>query len=176
VIDIIPPESIKRRGYSVNVKKILTAILAILLIVSCTSINKETHRAGKKGRKERKEKREKIKPPERFVGPGTKKLWEGKIDGRLVAYFRSKRYGELVDIVVVVQDDLPRAFKRIEYFDNNGDGNLDMMKMRIYDQDRGWRNVGITKDNEYGLAYANSKYNELLKKIKERQKKIENRY
>ncbi|HBH61454.1 MAG TPA: hypothetical protein DDX85_06905, partial [Nitrospiraceae bacterium] len=65
------------------------------------------------------------------------------------------------------QDNLPQYFKRIEYFDDGGEGNLDAMRMKIYEKEKGWRDVGISKDNKYGLAYADSQYKELLEKIKE---------
>ncbi|MBI4683246.1 MAG: hypothetical protein HY757_09130 [Nitrospirae bacterium] len=108
-----------------------------------------------------------IIPPMRFVSPDDKKLWEGEIKGRVTAYFRLEKESRISEVVVITQDELPEYFKRIEYLDNGGDGNLDLMSMKIYEKDKGWRDIGITKDNKYGLAYADSHYKELLEKIKE---------
>lgn len=106
-------------------------------------------------------------PPLKFSTPEDKKQWEGEINGKLVAYFRLVRERGIIHIVVSTQDNLPEYFKRIEYFDSGGDGNLDLMSMKIYEKEKGWRDIGITKDNKYGLAYADSQYKELLEKIKE---------
>jgi hypothetical protein len=106
-------------------------------------------------------------PPLKFITSEDKKQWEGEINGKVVAYFRLVKEGGVTDVVVSTLDNLPEYFKRIEYFDNGGDGDLDLMSMKIYEQDKGWREVGITKDNKYGLAYADSQYKELLEKIKE---------
>ncbi len=108
-----------------------------------------------------------IIPPMKFVTPDDKKLWEGEINGRVIAYFRLEKERGISDVVVSTQDNLPEYFKRIEYLDDGGDGNLDLMSMKIYEKDKGWKEVGITRDNKYGLAYADSQYKELLEKIKE---------
>lgn len=108
-------------------------------------------------------------PPMEFVGPSDRKLWEGEIEGRNVAFFGSSEKSEVKNVIIVTGNNLPKFFKRIEYIDHDGDGSLDSMKMKIYEEGKGWRDVGITKDNKYGLKYANGKYNELLKKIKEAQ-------
>jgi hypothetical protein len=107
-----------------------------------------------------------IIPPLKLVGPDAKKLWEGEIEGKLVAYFRSKKHGGIADIIVVTQDNLPKFFKRVEYLDKNGDGNLDSVIMKTYEIAKGWRDAGIIKDNKYGLGYAGTLYKELLIKIR----------
>ena len=108
-----------------------------------------------------------IIPPLKFVTPEDKKQWEGEISGRVVSYFRLEKERGLSKVVISTLDNLPEYFKRIEYFDNGGDGDLDLMSMKIYEKEKGWRDVGITRDNKYGLAYADSQYKELLEKIKE---------
>lgn len=108
-----------------------------------------------------------IVPPLKFISPEDKKKWEGEINGRAISYYRIEKEGRISDVIVSTQDNLPEYFKRIEYFDDGGDGNLDLMNMKIYQKDKGWKDVGITRDNKYGLAYADSQYRELLGKIKE---------
>lgn len=105
-------------------------------------------------------------PPILLAGPDDAKLWEGEIEGRAVVYFRSERQGGASDVIVTTEDSLPEYFKRIEYLDKGSDGDLDMVRMRIYEKDRGWRNVGITRENKYGLAYAESQYRELMGKVR----------
>ncbi|MEW6600255.1 MAG: hypothetical protein AB1499_04740 [Nitrospirota bacterium] len=108
-----------------------------------------------------------VVPQLKFVTPDDKKQWEGEIDGRSVVYFTLQKQNGPANVVVSTQDNLPEYFKRIEYFDDGGDGNLDLMSMEIYEKEKGWRDVGITGENKYGLAYADSQYKELLEKIKE---------
>ena len=108
-------------------------------------------------------------PPVKFA-PEDKKLWEGEIDGRRVAYFRAENGKEKKEVVIVTQDDLPKYFKRIEYLDKGGDGSLDLVGMNIYEKAQGWKRVGITKENKYGLGYAESQYKVLLEKIKGQRK------
>lgn len=108
-----------------------------------------------------------IIPQLKFVTPEDKKQWEGEIDGRTIAYFRLEKESGAYNVVVSIQDNLPEYYKRIEYFDDGGDGNLDLMSMNIYEKEKGWRYVGITRDNKYGLAYADSQYKELVEEIKE---------
>ena len=108
-----------------------------------------------------------IIPPMKFVTPDDKQQWEGQINGRIITYFRLEKEGGISNVVVSTQDNLPEYFKRIEYFDDDGDGDLDLMSMKIYEKDKGWRDIGITKDNKYGLTYADSQYKELMEKIKE---------
>lgn len=110
-----------------------------------------------------------IIPPLKFITPEDEKQWEGEINGKVVAYFRLVKEKGITYIIVSTQDNLPEYFKRIEYFDKGGDGNLDLMSMKIYEKEKGWRDIGITKDNKYGLAYADSQYKELLEKINEAQ-------
>jgi hypothetical protein len=105
-------------------------------------------------------------PPVKFIAPEDKKIWEGQIDGRRVAAFRAENDNEKKEVVIVTEDDLPKYFKRIEYLDKGGDGALDLVEMNIYEKAKGWRRVGITKENKYGLGYAESQYKELLGKIK----------
>ena len=112
------------------------------------------------------EKHDIIIPPLKFVTPEDKKQWEGEINGRTITYFRLEKEERTSNVVVSTQDELPEYFKRIEYFDDGGDGNLDLMNMKIYEKERGWRDAGITRDNKYGLAYADSRYKELLEEIK----------
>jgi hypothetical protein len=109
-------------------------------------------------------------PPMKFVTPDDKKQWEGEINGRIITCFRLGKEQKISDVVVSTRDELPEYFKRIEYVDDNGDGDLDLVSMKIYEKDKGWRDIGITKDNKYGLAYADSQYKELLEKIKEARK------
>jgi hypothetical protein len=108
-----------------------------------------------------------IIPPLKFVSPEDEKQWEGEINGRAITYYRIKKERGILNVVVSTQDNLPEYFKRIEYFDDGGDGILDLMSMKIYDKEKGWRDVGITKDNKYGITYADSQYKELLEKIRE---------
>ncbi len=108
-----------------------------------------------------------IVPPPKFAGPDDKKIWEGEINGRHVACFSVKKAGGEDHVVIVTRDELPSYFKRIEYLDKGGDGSLDMLRMRIYEIAKGWRRVGITRDNKYGLAYADSQFRELLEKIRD---------
>ena len=104
-------------------------------------------------------------PPLEFVTPYAKKIWEGKVEGRRTACFRYKKGNVTEDVVVVIQDELPAFFKRIEYLDRDGDGTLDAVSLKIYEEGKGWRTVGVTRENKYGLGYANTRYNEVLDKI-----------
>ncbi len=107
-----------------------------------------------------------IIPPMKLVTPYAQKLWEGMINERSTAYFQSKKGRKVMDFIVVTQDNLPKYFKRIEYLDKDRDGNLDLLKMEIYEMGRGWRYVGISRENKYGLEYANGHYKYLIEKIK----------
>ena len=109
-------------------------------------------------------------PAMRLVVPDNTKLWEGDINGRAVAHFRIETERDISDVIVSTRDALPEYFKRIEYLDSGGDGNLDMVRMDIYEKAKGWRHIGITKDNEYGLGYADSQYRKLREEIKKQQK------
>lgn len=93
------------------------------------------------------------------------KLWEGKIEGKQVAYFRSETGDSFKDIVVVTQDRLPNHFRSIEYYDNDGDLDLDLINIRRYREGHGWNDLTITAKNEHTLQHANAQYNELMKKI-----------
>ena len=104
-------------------------------------------------------------PPVQFISPDDEKKWEGEIEGRLVSYFRTKKEWGKTDVLVVIQDDLPEYFKRITYLDKGGDGTLDLVKMKVYEEARGWRDVGITKENKYGIEFAESKFKDLLTRI-----------
>ncbi len=112
-----------------------------------------------------------IKPSEEFIGYSMKKLWEGKIDGRKLVCFKAEKVNKVVDVIIIIEDNLPKFYKRIEYYDKDADKKLDLVKMRIYEEGKGWRDVGITEENKYGLEYANTKYNEILGKINEKQLK-----
>lgn len=101
-----------------------------------------------------------------FTGYTIKKIWEGEIDERRAAYITAGKAGKINGIVVVIQDDYPKYFKRIEYIDEGADKKLDLVKMKVYKAAQGWKDIGITKENKYGLGYADTKYNEILKKIK----------
>jgi len=135
-------------------------ILLILNMSGCVSAPEKLSGAAA-------EKHNIIVPPLKFVTTEDKKQWEGEIDGKVTAYFSVVRERGISDVVVSTLDNLPEYFKRIEYFDNGGDGKLDLVSMKIYEKEKGWRDIGITKDNKYGLAYAESQYKELLDKIKE---------
>jgi hypothetical protein len=111
--------------------------------------------------------------PAKFVGPEDNKVWEGEIEGRVVAYFRLRKARGVSDAVVVTRDDLPEYFKRIEYLDRGGDGTLDAVLMKVYEKAKGWRDAGITKDNKYGIGYADTQYKELWGKIKKARAAIE---
>jgi hypothetical protein len=149
-------------GMDRNEIVLLLAILLMIMNINCGGAQAKTSDTGTAEHNI-------IKPPMEFVGPDDRKLWEGEIEGSSVASFRSSKESRVKNVIVVTRDNLPKFFKRIEYIDNDGDGSLDLMKMKIYEEGKGWRDVGITKDNKYGLKYANSKYNELLRKIKEAQ-------
>lgn len=108
-------------------------------------------------------------PSPRFVGPEDKELWAGDMDGRATKYYRLNTNAGIQDVIVVIQDELPEFFKRIEFLDAEGDGTLDLLRMSIYEKARGWRDVGITKENRYGLEYADKQFKGLLEKINEQQ-------
>lgn len=93
------------------------------------------------------------------------KLWEGEIEGKRVAYFRSQELNRLKNIVVVTKDDLPDNFRSIEYYDNDADRSLDLINIKTYREGDGWNDVKITAKNVNTLQHANTKYNELLNKI-----------
>ncbi len=143
---------------------ITRAVLALvmLLIVNITGCVSAQVKSGELSS----QKHDIIIPPAKFAGPHDKKIWEGEIDGRTVAYFRLRKEQGTADVIVVTQDDLPQYFKRIEYLDEGGDGDLDMVKMDTYETAKGWRGSGITRDHKYGLGYADTRYKELLSEIK----------
>jgi hypothetical protein len=95
------------------------------------------------------------------------KLWEGEIEGKQISYFRSKTQNSFNNIVVVTQDGLPDHFRSIEYYDNDGDKNLDLINIKRYREGEGWNDVKITAKNANTLRHANTKYNKLLNKIKD---------
>jgi len=105
--------------------------------------------------------------PELSKDPSNK-LWEGEIEGKQVTYFRPKAQKHFKDIVVVTQDDLPDNFRSIEYHDNDGDRNLDLINIKMYRAGDGWNDVRITDRNANTLQHANTKYNELMNTIIER--------
>ena len=106
-------------------------------------------------------------PPLEFVSSRARKLWEGEIDGRMTAYYRDKGRNAAEEVIVIVQDNLPAFFKRIEYLDEKADGRLDAVKMKIYEEGKGWRDVGINRENKYGIEYADTRFREVMGKIKE---------
>ncbi len=112
-----------------------------------------------------------IKPTMEFIGYSVKKLWEGTIDGKQVVCFQAEKVNKVVDVIVVIEDNLPTFYKRVEYYDEDANKNLDFVKMKVYEEGKGWRDVGITGENKYGLGYANTKYNKILGKINEKQAK-----
>jgi hypothetical protein len=143
-----------------KIRNILLAVLALGVInAGCVS-------AEKKQAQSPSDRHAVMIPPLHYVGPEDKTQWNGEIEGRSVSYFRSKKERESADVIVVTHDDLPLYFKRIEYLDKSGDGSLDLVRMKIYEKDTGWRGVGITQENKYGLEYADKKYKELLQKIR----------
>jgi hypothetical protein len=147
-------------------RKICSAavVLLIILIAGCSSLGTRAFEG------EIKEYGITV-PPLEFVTPYTRKTWEGKIEGRSTACFRYKKGNVTQDVVVVIQDDFPAFFKRIEYLDREGDGALDAVSMKIYEEGKGWRNVGITRENKYGLGYADNRYKEVLDKIEKAKKR-----
>jgi hypothetical protein len=145
-----------------DITKILLALIMLLTVNITGRVSAQEKMSGPPANKHNI-----VVPPLKFITPEDKKQWEGEINGKAVAYFRLVREGGSTDVVVSTLDKLPEYFKRMEYFDNGGDGNLDLMSMKIYEKEKGWRDVGITKDNKYGLAYADSQYKELMEKIKE---------
>ena len=137
---------------------ILLATLMVCISVACSGVNSN---AGNPLI----EKQGILIPPIKYVGPDEKIQWEGAIDGRKTSYYRPAYEGGMIDVVVVIKDTLPDYFKRIEYVDMDRDGQVDSVRMMIFEKDRGWREVGITKENKYGLRYADTQYKELVKKI-----------
>ncbi len=109
-------------------------------------------------------------PPMDFVSSNAKVVWEGKIEDKIITYYKEKRDGGNDDIVVLVRDRLPESFKRIEYLDKDGNKDLDALIMKIYEGGKGWRDVTITREHKYGLNYVNQEYNLLLEEIKEARK------
>ena len=93
------------------------------------------------------------------------KLWEGEIEGKQIAFFRSKTQNRFKNIVVVTQDDLPDNFRSTEYYDYDGDQSLDLINIKMYREGDGWNDVKITDKNVNTLRHANTRYNELLNKI-----------
>ena len=146
-------------------KLILGFIILLIINVDYAGGQTEAPETKNQGYKEAAEHKI-IIPPMKLVGPDAVKLWEGMINKRSTAYFQSKKDRKVMDIIVATQDNLPKYFKRIEYLDSDRDGNLDLLKMEIYEMGRGWRYVGISRENKYGLEYANSHYKDLMEKIK----------
>ena len=103
----------------------------------------------------------------KLAGYSIDKLWEGEIDERRTAYLKAKKDDRVIDIIVVIQDELPKYFKRIDYFDEDADRHLDSLKMKIYKAAQGWKQIGITRENKTGLAFVNAKYNDILAKMKD---------
>ena len=97
--------------------------------------------------------------------PSVKKLWEGKIGGAEVSYFRSRFSNDLKNIIVVTKDRLPETYKRVSYCDLNGDSELDFMDISMFDRSAGWRNVRISKRNPHAISLANGTYRRLLEEI-----------
>ena len=137
---------------------ILLATLMVCISVACSGVKSNAGNTSI-------EKQSILIPPIKYVGPDEKIQWEGVIDGRETAYYRPAYEGGMIDVVVVIKDTLPDYFKRIEYVDMDRDGQVDSVRMMIFEKDRGWREVGITKENKYGLRYADTQYKELVKKI-----------
>jgi len=108
-----------------------------------------------------------VVPPLKYVSPEDKKHWEGEINGRIITCFKLVKESGVSNVVISTEDKLPEYFKRIEYLDIDGDRSLDLMSMRIYTKEKGWKDVGITRENKYGLAYADSQYKDLLVKMEE---------
>lgn len=144
-----------------NHKKIISAAAILLLVLNagCVILRTKTTESGMHNQS--------MEPPLEFTGSETKKLWDGEIDGRRVMQFTSIRDDKCHDGIVVIQDNLSHYFKRIEYIDRDCDGTLDLVRMKIYEKDKGWRNVGISEENKYGLKYAETIYKEMLTKIAE---------
>jgi len=98
-------------------------------------------------------------------GESSRKLWEGEIEGQRVSYFRSRGQKNFASIIVVTQDHLPDNYRSIEYHDNNGDRNLDLINVKRYSSGDGWDDVTIADGDTHALKHANTQYNELLNKI-----------
>ena len=145
-----------------DITRALLALIMLLTVDIAGCAGTQEHVSGPPAKKH-----DIIIPPYTFVTPDDKKQWEGEINGRAISYFRLEKERGISHVVISTQDNLPHYFKRIEYFDDGGEGNLDAMRMKIYEKEKGWRDVGISKDNKYGLAYADSQYKALLEKIKE---------
>ncbi|MBI5408906.1 MAG: hypothetical protein HZA14_06030 [Nitrospirae bacterium] len=105
-----------------------------------------------------------LEPPAEFPYNTTKRLWEGELEGRKAAYFKYKTE----DILVVIQDKLPEEFRRIEYFDRDGDGNLNLVRTMLFRKGAGWENSEITEENRYAIEFVNGKYKEYMSKIGEK--------
>ena len=97
--------------------------------------------------------------------PPANKLWEGDIDGAQVSYFRSRSDGGFKNVVVVTRDRLPSTFRKVDYYDINGDSELDFMDIRMFSQSAGWSDVRISKRNPHAISLANGTYRKLLEKI-----------
>ena len=142
-------------------KTCLAAVLMLMVLFAGCSIVPTASQAGEVNKSEI------AAPPLEFVSAHAKKLWEGDIEGRMTAYYRNNEKGPAEEVIVIVQDNLPGFFKRIEYLDEEGDGRLEVVKMIIYEEGKGWRDVGITRENKYGIEYADTRYKEVRGKIKE---------
>jgi hypothetical protein len=143
-----------------NIKRFIIAVMTVLIAAAGSVSAEDTQNVRTAGEHKI------LIPPVKFTGSEDKKIWEGQIDGRVVAYFKAENDNEKKEVVIVTQDDLPKYFKRIEYLDKGGDRSLDLVEMNIYEKAKGWRRIGITKENKYGLEFAESQYKELLGKIK----------
>jgi hypothetical protein len=100
-----------------------------------------------------------------LVEPVDNKLWEGDIEGKRVTYFRSKENNKFKSVVVVTQDNLPDNFRSVEYCDSDGDWNLDLIKIKMYSESQGWKDIKITNGSVNTLNHAKSEYNNLLEQI-----------
>jgi hypothetical protein len=105
--------------------------------------------------------------PQKFelIEPHAIKLWEGDIEGKRVAYFRSKEDSTFRNVVVVTHDDLPDNFRSIQYCDSDGDRSLDLVKIKMYREGEGWKDIRITNRSMNTLDHANGAYHDLLEKI-----------
>ena len=100
-----------------------------------------------------------------LVEPEADKLWHVKINGDEVTYFRSKEDKIFKDVIVVTQDGLPATYRRIEYCDSDGDRTLDIIKIKMYHENKGWNDIEITSKNVTVLEHATMKYENYLKHI-----------
>ncbi len=139
------------------VKSILTCFSAVL-ILSCSGADTRSARSSLVVRNL-------INTPLEFVDHSSQKLWEGKISGKWVSYFRTVDIVSSKDVVVVTHDQLPKSYRSIEYCDDDGDNNLDKVNIRMYKQGEGWSDIVISSSTRSTLSHANMQYNDLLGEI-----------